>query len=113
MVEIPGSEKIKYQENQRDDAIVDTIPQKRICRGGEKFEMTAKEDKCGHMPAHNEHADGNTNKSEAKYGNISKVFRCEKKGVSTIIFHESSVNRGKKNKPEYKQNLVPPEMKEQ
>jgi len=75
--------------------------------------MTAKQDKCSDMPAHDKHSYGNTNKSETENGHVSQVFRRKKKRICAIIFHKSSINCGEKHKPEYEQNLVPPEMQEQ
>jgi hypothetical protein len=113
VIKIPGSEKIEDEKDQRDDTVVNTIPQEWLCGGGKKLKMTAKQNKCGNVPAHNKHSHGNANKSEAEDSNAAQVFRGEKERVCTIIFHEGSVNCTKKHKPEYKQHLVPPEMQEQ
>jgi hypothetical protein len=39
---MPGSEKIEYEKDQRDNTIINAIPEKRVCCGGKKFKMTAK-----------------------------------------------------------------------
>jgi hypothetical protein len=113
VVKIPGSEKIEHEEDQRDDTIINAIPEERLCCGCKKSKMTAKQNKRGHMPAHDKHSYGNTNKCEADCSHISQVFRRKKKRIRAIIFHKSSINCTKQHKPEYEQNLVPPEMEEQ
>jgi hypothetical protein len=113
VIKIPGSEKIEYEKDQRDDTVVNTVPEEWLCGGGKKFEMTAKQDKCCDVPAHDKHSDGNTYEGETKNGDITQIFGCKKKRICAIIFHESSIDGSEENKPEYEQNLVPPEMQEQ
>ena len=64
------------------------------------------------MPAHDKYSDGNTDNSKTHRRNISQIFRSEEKWVGSKIFHKQTINREEKNDPEYKQHLVPPEMKE-
>ena len=110
---MPGPEKIEYQENQGDNTVVNAVPEKGICCSGKKFEMTTEQDEGSDVPAHDKHSDGNAHESEAEYSNISQVFRSKKKWICPIVSHKSPVDRSKEDEPEYKQNLVPPEMKEQ
>ena len=113
MIKMPGPEKVEYQENQRDNTVINAIPEKGVCCSSEKFEMTTEQDEGGDVPTHDKHSDGNTYESEAEYSNISQVFRSKKKWICPIVFHESPVDGSKEHEPEYKQNLVPSEMKEQ
>jgi hypothetical protein len=71
VVKIPGSEKIEYEKDQRNDTVVNAIPEEGVCCGSKKFEMTAKQDKRSDMPAHDKHSNGNTHKGETKNSDIS------------------------------------------
>jgi len=110
---MPGPEKIKYEKDQRDGAIINAIAKKGVCCCSQEFKMTAKKNKCRDVPTHDKHSYSNTDKSETEYCHISQVLGRKKKRIGAIIFHESSVDRSEKYKPEYEQNLVPPEMQEQ
>ena len=73
--------------------------------------MTAEQDKCGDVPAHDEHTNGHAHDGGADRIHITKVFRCKKQGISTKIFHEGAVYNAEHDHPEQKQYLVFPEMK--
>jgi hypothetical protein len=76
---MPCSEKIEYQENQRDNTVVNAVPEKGVCCSSKKFEMTTEQDESSDMPAHDKHSDCNAHESETEYSNISQVFRSKKK----------------------------------
>jgi len=109
---MPGLEEIEHKEEEGDNAVVDAISQEWICGRGQEFEIAAEKNECRHVPAHNKHSHCDTYNGKADGGNISKIFRSQIKRVGTKTFHEHPIHRAEKNKPEYKQNLVSPEMQE-
>ena len=64
------------------------------------------------MPAHNKHANSNADDGKADGSNVSKVFRRQVQRICAKTLHKHAIYRTKKNKPEYKQNLVSPEVQE-
>ena len=112
MIKVPGFEKIKNQEDQRDDAVVDAIPKERVGGSSQEFEIAAEQDKGGDVPAHNKHSNRDANNSKTDSRRVPKIFGGKVKGVGPKTFHEQAINRAKKHKPEYEQNLVSPEMQE-
>ncbi len=65
------------------------------------------------MPAHDKHTNRNTDNGKADGSNIAKIFRRQVQRIGAKTFHKDSINCTKKDKPEYKQNLVSPEMQEE
>ena len=64
--------------------------------------MTAKQNKAGNIPAHNEHSNSNANDAGAKSIYISKIFRSQIKWIGAKTPHESAIDSAKEHKPENK-----------
>jgi len=111
MIEMPRFEKIKHQEDDRDDAVVDAIPEKRVGCRREKFEIPAEENECRDVPAHDEYANRDSDNSKTDWIYISKVLRSQVERIGTEIFHKDAIDCAEQNKPEHEQDLVSSKMK--
>ena len=102
----------KYEEADRQHAVVDAVFKKRILCGSQECEMTTEQDKRGNVPTHKKYPDAHAHNGGTQRVNITKIFRRKKKRFGSERFHERAVHRTKKNKPEYKKDLVFSKMQE-
>ena len=100
MFKFKSPDKIKEQEENREDSIIDTVFQKRIGGGSQKTEVFAEKDKGGYVPTHDKHSHGNAHDSSSKRIDISQVFRRQVQWIGTEVFHKCSVNSSEQDKPE-------------
>jgi len=93
-------DKIKDQKKERDDCIVDAILEKWVCRGCQKPEMLAEQNKTADIPAHNEHAHRYANDRGAYGIHISEIFGGKIQSVRAKRFHKGTTHCTEQDKPE-------------
>jgi hypothetical protein len=91
---------IEQQEEDRDHRVINEVFQKRLGSGSEEFEMVAVKNERGDMPAHDENAHGNADKSSTKGIDVSEVFRCKEQGIRPERTHKITVDGAAEDIPE-------------
>ena len=100
MIKTIGFDKIKNQEDDGYNGIVNAIFQEWVCSSSHKTEMATEKNKSGNIPTDDEHPDCHPHNSRTDWINISQVFRRKEKGIGTKGFHKGAINRTEKNEPE-------------
>ena len=58
--------------------------------------MAAEQNKCGNVPAHDKHADGNPHNRCTYRIYITQIFRSQEQCISTKCLHEAAVDERQK-----------------
>ena len=95
-----GFDKIKDQEQARDDRIIDAVFQEGVRGGSEETKMFAEQNEGGDVPAHNKHRYRGTHDREAHGIYITEVFRGQEKRIGPECFHKTAADRTEHHEPE-------------